>query len=1083
MYCLGSRQREIFCVQLSSFPFTPTSEDCNFHYLPTSIYHTLSSICICFSRVSLLSQKDMPPGSRFKRKLDQGPKYKEERDTKKKQRAYCRDCGAFEESDHACYPICRRCSLRFIAGTGCDPMAYCGLFPCCGCCEPHAPSPESHLESPIDGVDYPVLKVLRQCSHTATHTDQEPPSQVLCPDLQAIMAQLCDFLLSDRPLEIKLDRQPYRAIFEAFRSQDSFIELAYSTVLPEIKALQGKLVTVDTLHTIRQQQLKQRDIWDQPHGGYLDFVTDLRSRTYWRPYIGQASVPKFQISAHHKNIQAGHQDSLHYWIIARGEQRVANFIRLWAIPFPPNALGLVKEAFENFLETVMCRAFHSLPPSALEELFGPCLDDEGRYSGMGLNVVSPLYQGKLGIPGLRAIIQQCDNLPDPDIWAWSALRKVNRKQQSKWSPSARHSFTKKDYYNILREATSGSLIGNHPFDINQCLPPEADLIPWGELDPKEPQDTGCWFKTTISNLQEQMTVLSTSEEDTPLDTSTPNEFIRPVGTSDVPIGIVFGCVPSHEYTTHHGSGSPVLHHLPWGLKESEFDESNSLIWSYNLQKFTLIPGGFQSRPPNLPMIRFLRTATKKLILGSKLRIIIMSGKEVEPVVLPDDNLISGHITLMLDDVECQAWVEHDGARILRLFVRSPSPLSELWASNGRMACQITRVFRLVSGLTSVKIHPAFFESTLVVTLIIRGWYDEKIGQITPVSPEDLDPLLRLWLAEKGFTGEKDLQCLTEAAGGSLRLGIQIICASHPNKAHRSKTAGLGVLPSANTNDCDHWPDEIFHRVQALFKEKAPLLFMNSERGQSTNEERNQATEDSSIARGIGLEPLFRKAQKTPGIPDYLTQFDEARTYIDGFQTNADASTTLDDNQSESIRLMLGSKHQGYRGKRAVGYYQFTIRHIGFSITTKLPPEGGFWIKAELSPIGKRHPRVWATEATLEDPGSRLAIRVGIRDSDDREIGFEYPSSDSWQACYKANRLVDELNGDSYLEISKRPRRHLFVDGRHKGLLKRYPGLKKYVGGAFNGHDGNLVRDTRYQRPRTSKSRRSDEKREGMKVSE
>lgn len=584
----------------------------------------------------------------------------------------------------------------------------------------------------------------------------------------------------------------------------------------------------------------------------------------------------------------------------------------------------------------------------------------------------------------------------------------------------------------------------------------------------------------ISNLQEQMTVLSVAEEDTPLNTPTPNKLIRPVGTLNVPIGIVFGCVPSHEYTAYDRFGSPVLQHLPWGLKESGFNESNSLIWSHNLQKFTLISGGFQSRPPTLPMVQFLKNATKTLIAGSKLRIIIMSGKEVQPVVLPDDILISGHITLMLDDMECHAWLEHDGARILRLFIRSPSPLSELWASNGRMACQITRVFRLVSGLTSVKIHPAFFESTLVVTLIIRGWYDEKIGQIPPVSPEDLDPLLGLWLAEKGFTGEKDLQRLTEAAGGSLRLGIQIICASHPNKAHRSKTAGLGVLRSANTNDCDHWPDEISHRVQALFKEKAPLLFMKSERGKFTNEERNQATDDSSITEGIGLEPPFRKTQKTSSIPDYLTQFDEAQTDIDGFQINADASITIDDNQSESIRLMLGSKHQGYRGKRAVGYYPFTIRHIGFSITTQLQPEGGFWIKAELPPVGERHPRVWVTEATLEDPGSRLAIRVGIRDSDDGEIGFEYPSSDSWQACYKANRLVDELNGDSYLEISKRPRRHVFVDERHKGLLKRYPELKKYVGGAFNDHDGNLVRDTRPQRPRTSKGRRSDEKREEMK---
>lgn len=107
-----------------------------------------------------------------------------------------------------------------------------------------------------------------------------------------------------------------------------------------------------------------------PLWGYLDKLA--RAHAFMgQAYIGQASVPKFQISAYHKNIQGGHQDSLSYWTITKGEQRVANLIRLWTIPFSSNVLGLVKEVFENFLEIVMCRAFHSLPPSTLEELFVP----------------------------------------------------------------------------------------------------------------------------------------------------------------------------------------------------------------------------------------------------------------------------------------------------------------------------------------------------------------------------------------------------------------------------------------------------------------------------------------------------------------------------------------------------------------------------------------------------------------------------------------------------------------------------------------------------------------------------------------
>ncbi|CAG8321667.1 unnamed protein product [Penicillium salamii] len=736
----------------------------------------------------------------------------------------------------------------------------------------------------------------------------------------------------------------------------------------------------------------------------------------------------------------------------------------------------------------MCRAFHSLQPSTLEELFGPCPDDGGEYSGMGLNVVSPLYQGKpIGTMARHALSQQWDNSPDPDISGWSSFRKAHRKKQSKWSPSERRPFTPREYYSILQEAISKSCIGNYHLDINQMLPPDTDSIPWGDLGEEEPSDTDSWFETTMANLQEQMNNLPTAEEVNSPDKATPNDFIRPVGTSNASIGLVFGSVPSHPYKANDGSKSPESYHLPWGLKESGFDQSNSLIWSYNLQKFALIPGEFQSRPLSPLGIQLLKRATKKLIVGSKLRVIVMCGKEVEQVVLPDEILISGHITFMSDDMDCHVWVEHDGSRILRLFVRSPSPLSELWSSNGRMTCRITTIFRLISGLTGVKIHPAFFESTLIVTLVIRGWYDEKNGQIPPVSPQELDPLLRLWLTEKGFTTDGDLLRLTEAAGGSLRLGIQVMCASHPNKARRSKHASFGVLKSKKPTECDHWPANVFSQVQALFREKAPLLFINRNRSFSEEKQEleftdeapdraaNQAKEKHLVGEDIGLHSFSHETQQTPSIPEYLIQFDEAESKPDETYMNLDeAQASLDESQPDSIRLMLGSKHQGYRGKRAQGCYQFTIRHVGFSINTQLKPNGGFWIKAELSPVGERHPYVWATGATLQDPGSRLAIRVEVRGSSDRKIGVEYPSADFWQACYKANRLVDELNGDSCFEISKRPRRHIFVDGRHKRFLKEYPELEKYLGGAFNDNDGNIVRDSRPQRPRTSRnSRKSD----------
>ncbi|KAJ6028515.1 hypothetical protein N7540_004091 [Penicillium herquei] len=90
--------------------------------------------------------------------------------------------------------------------------------------------------------------------------------------------------------------------------------------------------------------------------------------------------------------------------------------------------------------------------------------------------------------------------------------------------------------------------------------------------------------------------------------------------------------------------------------------------------------------------------------------------------------------------------------------------------------------------------------------------------------------------------------------------------------------------------------------------------------------------------------------------------------------------------------------------------------------TNLQPDGGFWIKAELANFGERHSDVWAQDAALDDPGSRLAVRVSIRGSDGNEVGFEYCSVADWKAYFKANRIVDVLDGDGCLRILRRTRR-------------------------------------------------------------
>lgn len=68
--------------------------------------------------------------------------------------------------------------------------------------------------------------------------------------------------------------------------------------------------------------------------------------------------------------------------------RSANFIRLWSEPYIAMDLPELQLICQNILELAMCRAFQSLPPSSLTQIFGE--DADKPYTCVGLNIVSPL---------------------------------------------------------------------------------------------------------------------------------------------------------------------------------------------------------------------------------------------------------------------------------------------------------------------------------------------------------------------------------------------------------------------------------------------------------------------------------------------------------------------------------------------------------------------------------------------------------------------------------------------------------------------------------------------------------------------
>ncbi|KAJ5201082.1 hypothetical protein N7449_005885 [Penicillium cf. viridicatum] len=309
-------------------------------------------------------------------------------------------------------------------------------------------------------------------------------------------------------------------------------------------------------------------IWDDPHAGYLDFVTHVHDLEYLRPYVGQAGIPRDRISQHHIAIHNGSERSLHYWILKRGQGlRVANFLRLWTMFFPVKIDNLIQLVFENFLEMTFCRVFQSLPSLILEEISGPCPENSGHYSGMGLNIMSPLLQGQSLGPVLRSqFVKLVAQSPDPEICSWPSVR-VIRVERSQHTLPTRSYMGKKECHVALHSAIQQNS------SLEQLFPLSIEVDDWAQLE-EEVIDIEAWFQTISTRLQAR-------------NGTTENHYIHPVGSCEAAIGVIIDNTPFHDY----GSGGKAVN-LPWGLQESGFNQSNSLIWSYNLESYVQIPKTF-----------------------------------------------------------------------------------------------------------------------------------------------------------------------------------------------------------------------------------------------------------------------------------------------------------------------------------------------------------------------------------------------------------------------------------------------------------------------------------------------------------
>lgn len=797
------------------------------------------------------------------------------------------------------------------------------------------------------------------------------------------------------------------------------------------------------LHHVHQQQ--DPDAFaGTANGGYLDYVVDRRFPSYWRAYVGQSTNLKARLTQHSTAIRHGAENSLHYYIVkAGGGERNANMIRLWLLPNLGEPLETTLILFNNVLEMTMCRAFQTLPPHTLKEAFGP-----QEYTGVGLNIVSPLLQGKELPPTARGkCISLLEASPDPEIRTWPQIR---RKQKELHNTKAgggsrmrsRRRVTAGDCYAALLAAIKD----NHDLHNVLSLHPDDDPFEERQVDPVI--DVDAWFGSTSAKLQQKTTTDS-------------DEFVRPVGTPRALVAIILDrAAPTHSYE----DGKV---HLPFGLRESGFTESNSLIWTFDLRKFAFVPQTFQIAPPSPADMEVIRNSTRELLVQSNLRIILLCSRNAEMVAFgrESDEVTFSEITLKLHDLYFQAWLEIGNGKIQRMFIRSPAPVTSLWASNGTETYKLSTLFRFVATLSKISIFSGFYESALALALIIRGWDDEKNGRIEKATQATLEPTLQAWLAGKGFTDEKHFQRLEEAGGGSLRYGILILSHVLPRRA--PEPGRNPRIPRSKEEQRDVMPKDMLNNVRSLFRELNP-------QGTPTSSERNTVPESTVLERSIkgdtiGMEEASAdsvfEAIETGALPmDEIEEAEEEALIHEEFQEDP-ALQARSPVFRKRLELAIGSYFKGHEVKASPGSYSINIQHTGINFSAKPGHKEGFWVKAELTPPGIRNPNVWAKSIRNDDPGARLAFKVSIRDPAGKETFSCYPTVKTEKACCHANTIVDELCGDDLQAISKRARRYVYLDVKNDP--KNYPGLEEFRGGRYTDDEGKPIRPT-------SKKRRGDE---------
>uniref|UniRef100_A0A093V5P7 Uncharacterized protein n=1 Tax=Talaromyces marneffei PM1 TaxID=1077442 RepID=A0A093V5P7_TALMA len=417
---------------------------------------------------------------------------------------------------------------------------------------------------------------------------------IIFPNLFELTEKLLRYLDEERDPSLKPFNYPQ---LMAEKSVEETAEELVSFINPEIKELQGETITALRLLQLENLQSESSINWEVD-GGYLDFITDDRNPAYFRSYVGQSNFPKRRENYHINAILANYDSALHYHVPIKGYgHRHPNFIQLWKTGpdqvgefYDQTLLILVK----NILEMVPCMAFQTLPPTILKEYFEP--ENVQNSTMLGLNIVPPLYQtvslGQEVSGGFFGVVKPHRLGVFRSAYTWSLL-----------PDKTPHVITNEDYVEAVKTGTK----------VNRLL---SRLVIPGENTSPVRKD---------GNIEEWFIGLCNG-----LETTLSDETTRriPFGSLEAKIGVVFDQVYQKE-------GMDESTGLPYGIKQSGFNETNILAWPWSFRQYTSADACRPINSITRTELVLVRNYTKDLIARSRLQVIILCGNNPVGIILTE----------------------------------------------------------------------------------------------------------------------------------------------------------------------------------------------------------------------------------------------------------------------------------------------------------------------------------------------------------------------------------------------------------------------------------------------------------------